>query len=468
MYTEMYDAITFDHCCNIFKLYFKWTYSKLAEALHCNERTLQRWRKHNTYNSLRGSNYALLFQLFETACVENKVNPTKLLIEYFNLPSAYLNEDYEKIKRLIIQNLNTKLDNQSSLTLNTKTYTSHFSPSSFILHRLNSNKKIKSICMAFHSGWDWLKKNEKRRIMDQINDLGIQLCVLVNHKDAIQDIAESMLNKELKKYYIGYNQGIRQWAVCETTMDHLELRISNYPIMRRCYVIRYEDGSYEVFKKNYTYDHSFSMHGEYHHYTQYDQDGEIYNNEFSFLWNHAQTYETWRAHAPLEEEQLLPDNYILLYKRNKPGNKELNQQFVISKLSIHENNKAKLEVNISDELTTPFVIKKMEYFYTGKAKVAKNNIYLNLHDPNNSEQITLSFARPLHECNRYIGIMNALSPASHPVSFKCVCIQEDLVSNLNLEVILNLLQHHNEVWGDHLMIIEENDSSEFYSNAIFK
>lgn len=465
----VYEDISFDNFCNIFKIYFKWTYAELARSLNCNERTLQRWRKSNKYHSLHSSKYITLFRLLESKCKTINVDSARLLIEYFRLPKSFLNEDYEKIKSLIIYNLDLKLDASHSIIKPSASYSFNLSSIEFITNCIHKQKQIKSICMAFHSGWDWLKLIEKRKTIDLIDHMGIQLYVLVNHKDAIQKIAESMENKEVKKYYIGYNQGIRQWHICENALENLELRISNYPLMRRCYIVNYTDNSFEVIHQDYVYDHAFSSDGNnYRHYTNLDNNGSMFVNEFKFLWNHAYTYQQWRTITPLEDEvKLEPGSYVLLYKKNNCDDKQLNQRFVISKLSIMKDNKVSLEVNISSELTYPLIKNTIEYLYTGKAKITKNNIYITLYDSYNTEQVTISLVRPLHECNRYIGIMNALTQAAHPVAYKCVCFEEEKISNINLEVILDLLQHQNRAWDNHLMIIEENDSSSFYSNAIF-
>ena len=471
MFTAVYDKITFDNFCNIFKIYFNWTYTKLSEVLNCNERTLQRWRKYNKYHALDSSNYIILLHTFENTCKQNNMDPKKILIEFFFLPQVYVNESYENITKLIIYNLSIKLDN-NDIASNEVMSTLKFDlkPYEIIANRLNGDKKIKSICMAFHSGWDWLKNSTKRRIIDKINDMGIKLNVISNDKKAIEYIAQSMGSCHMQKFYIGFDQGIHQWAICQNALKHLELRISSYPIMRKVYIINYQDNTYEMFLRNYIYDYSPEYEDEvYSHYSNLDENGKDYKREFNFLWNHALTYNKWRALNPIENDELLkPTEYILLYRKNNCKDEDIENRFIVSKLIIKDNNKITLEVNRYSKLTTPLITNKMEYLLNGTAKVTKYNIYITLYDTSLAEQINITLVRPLHECDRYIGIMVALTQSAHPIAYKCVCIQENMISNINIETILDVLNHNNQAWEDHLMIIEDRDSSIFYSNIIFK
>ena len=468
MYIEAYENITFDNFCNIFKIYFKWTYSKLAQSLNCSERTLQRWRKDNKYDSLYSTNYAILFILLEKECKIIHIDPIKLIIEYFQLPSIYENADYEKVKRLVIYNLNIKLKKNEYIFKSEPSYTFNLPPTEFIFNCINRKKRIKSICMAFHSGWDWLKRVEKSKLIDQLNNMGIKLYILVNPNDVIDNITESMEKKEIRKYYIGYNQGIRQWSICENSLQNLELRISTYPIMRKCYIVRYYDDSFEIIEKEYIYDHSVSDKlNIYHHFTEFDDYGIFFNNEFNFLWNRAYTYKKWHSITPLEEKQLAPNNFLLLYKSQNTTNQDLNNQFIISELSIKEDNKVILKFNISNKLILPLVKNSTELIYTGKVKVADKNIYITLYDQNNCEQITISLVCSLHNHNRYIGIIDFLTPSARPSSYKCICIQEDIIKSIKLETCLELLQLNNET-NNYSIMITDKDIFTFYSNNIFK
>ena len=78
------------------------------------------------------------------------------------------------------------------------------------------------------------------------------------------------------------------------------------------------------------------------------------------------------------------------------------------------------------------------------------------------------FSRPLYDKERFLGIMTALSPNGQPVAFKCVCVSQSILQRLDIQQLKQILSNNNQEWNNTLMILEEKDINNFYSNRILE
>ncbi len=60
-----------------------------------------------------------------------------------------------------------------------------------------------------------------------------------------------------------------------------------------------------------------------------------------------------------------------------------------------------------------------------------------------------------------------LSPAMMPVCFKCICIPDDDIQNLDEDIVLTVLKHSNKEWNNNILALESYQANLFYSDAIF-
>ena len=273
------DSITLKNILLNIKHSFGLTYTKMAQELDVSTKTLNRWKDGNkTYKTLKKEDYKTLFTLLEQkgAC-ERDSDFVKMLQKWYSELLPYKTK--ADIKKVIQMSLDYHLNpipldeenNSSSIIVHAKEY---------ILSCLNNEKNIDNICMAFHSGWDWLKENEKNQLIELINERGITLRVIVNHRDAIRKIAKTMCDPKMAKHYLGFNEGIKKWNDLAIDLENFEFRISDYPIFRKIYIINYKDGTSEARMRDYVYDYATEYDEVAIHLTHNDSSLHIFQQEF--------------------------------------------------------------------------------------------------------------------------------------------------------------------------------------------
>lgn len=460
-----YDEITFQNIILLLNQKLGISLNQIAEDLSISIKTLTRWRKGSPYHSL---NYFLLFQSIERACKKNDLDFLTVLTETF--PILHHCHGEKNIKHTVENTLREHLgQNISSDNISIKKHI--YESKSFIEHILKNGKEIESIYMSFHSGLNWLKNKGKGKLLEQINQRGIKLYVIVNDQNSIGKIIKTMTNPDMEKFYISLNQGIIQWNKCVSELTYINFRISDYPILRKLYLVNYKDGTSEALTRDYVYDFCADSNHEYEniYLTDSDLSLNLFRKEFDFLWDSALTYDNWSALSPKKEELVPPGKYILLYLTHRnPFNSYENPEknFIISTLQIGNSNNVKLEVNVAKTLSSTIPSYEPEYTYYGNIKLTRHTIYMQLFDELELEQVSISINRPLHDKKRFLGIMTALSPQAQPVAFKCALLKEELIKNIDMKKLTELLKCKNNNWGKHLMILEEQDINCFYSNQI--
>lgn len=465
-------SIDFDSICVMIKRDLSINYTKLASELRLDTKTISRWRSGKVpYKALSKIEYKPLFDLIEKSCIDQGKKFSSLLVSWF--PDLKNYNDDDTLKSIIKKSLDYHINNNVENPPCDESYEHNNINDSidFFNSCLDNNKGIDNICMSFHSGWNWIKNKKRNRLLEKIDNLGIKIRIITNHSSAISKIAESMADPQEEKYYIGFDEGIKQWNKCASSLTNLEHRISDYPILRRAYIINYKDGSSEALIRNYIYTFFYSNIDKGNViFNSMDPLLKVYQQEFNYLWNKALCYPQWIKVFSTQKETLSSNKYIMLYLPHSKFdyNKD---NFIISILQISKNNEVKLDVNIADSLTPKLSFKSPEYTYYGSSKMTRNNIFMTLFDKSMTEQVSISIIRPLYEQNRLLGIMTALSPQAQPVAFKFACIDSSIYNKIDFQLLKRILDKNNQnnrIWESNLMILEEQDISLFYSNQIFK
>jgi hypothetical protein len=468
MSLPLIEEISLYNICLMISKKLNINYTQIASSIGCDTRTIARWRTGKVpYKTLSALEYRPLFEIIESACKNNGIDFVSLLTSWY--PDLNVYHEKEEIKSVIKFNLDYQINGmkQNAIIPIKESSPNTYHVKEFLESCIQNDKSITSICMAFFSGWDWIKEKEKSLLLEQIDKLGINLRIIVNHHAAINKIAKSMKNPRFKKFYMGYNEAIQQWAKYTAEFNHLEFCISDYPILRKIYIVNYKDGSSEALVRNYAYDFSSDHDLANIHLNNNDYFMNIYKQEFEYLWKNAISFENWLKVLPKQEELFPSGEYLLLYLSHKKE-RDNDSDFTISALQVGENNNVKLDVNIADKLAPELTLKNPEYSYHGSIKMTRTNIYMTLFDDVSTEQISITICRsPLYEQNRFLGILTGLSPQAQPIACKCACIERSVLPNLNIQVLRQILSNHNKYWRKSLMILEENDINTFYSNSIF-
>lgn len=277
------------------------TYEAMALELGCASSTIRHWRKgESAYSELAAGNYEQLFSLFETS------NDRENLIRYtslFNRMGLESLETTENMKKIIRNSLRYHYDLQ--VNKNTRNMEESIDFLTSCLKNETKQKKIKSVDMAFHSGWNWVKYTKKRKFILQelIKDRGINIRVLVNDDACIKNIAQTMSNPDDFDFYTSFDNVINQWNELSQNTEKFNLRISPFPIMRRVFIVTYSDGQVEAMVRHYAY----NFWGEIPSCAKIYLDDndyylDVFKNEFEYLWENAQSYDEWNSNKRVPDE----------------------------------------------------------------------------------------------------------------------------------------------------------------------
>lgn len=331
---------------------------------------------------------------------------------------------------------------------------------------IENNLPIKCVKIAAHTGWKWFEDRERTDLLTELAKSNISIQVIGNPSSpTMHKIAGAMSNSVDELRYMGFNNTLSKWHDYEQAFPSISLRVTTYPVLRQTLIVEFEDGTSKAFIRDYTYGSPVEHTSPHKQISSSNPDYKYYKNEFEFLWENAETYETWHNSLPEPEESIQSNNYILLYPSHARTDSSIRNvsNWIYSALSINSDNTASLKVNISNSFES---IKHWEYSYTGSLKLTRNNIFISLVDNECQEKIHISLARPLHHKDRFLGIMTGLSPSGQPVAFKCACIGRSILPNLDYEILYELLCNHNKEWKDTLLVLENQDINLFYSDKI--
>ena len=76
--------------------------------------------------------------------------------------------------------------------------------------------------------------------------------------------------------------------------------------------------------------------------------------------------------------------------------------------------------------------------------------------------------RPVGDLGRYIGLFLALSSNLVPICIKIACFRDgiDLDSDVNKDLLKNILMSNNVNWENNMLIVEEQQKHLFYSDEM--
>ena len=456
---KLFESITFDGFCTLLKRY-KRTYENIARSINCVERTLRRYRKgEEPYISLSEDKYDGLFKCLEKECKSSGEDIIQVIVDFFGLPIDYLKKEYSELKSVIIYNLD--------YGIRSKVDELPFGSKNLLQECFQNKEAIESIRMAFHSGWEFWEDRKMRNLLKVLNNSGIIIQIIANPDSAVRQIAMAMRDPHLIDEYIGFNETLSKWAERANMLDNLYFRVSEYPILRKIYIVKYKDGSKKALFRDYVYGYAPDVNTAFIQLSDNDPSLTIFEREFDFHWQKSKTYPDWILNLPKQEEIMPSKNYILLYLSHQKNNCNNNplSEFVVSSLSIEEDNNITLYANVSENNA---IYTNSEYTYHGKLKLTRNNIFMSLCDQTDQEHISILFSRPLYDKERFLGIMTALSPNGQPVAFKCVCVSQSILQRLDIQQLKQILSNNNQKWNNTLMILEEKDINNFYSNRILE
>ena len=461
--------VTFANFVDVFKNFpdFDLDYTKIAIECKTTERTLLRWRT-GKYKTMKNMHYTPLFKLLEEK-FRRENERVVFLVDAFHMPRQYRNIGYDDLKGIIIRTLDDRLAETDTVSDTQQDHNMIAAQSikKFINRCLDKRISIKSISMAFHSGWYWWDDHEMTKLLKKIDFAGIKIRVMANSASTIKQIAMAMRDSELTDFYLGFDETLAKWHEWEESkLKNLDFRICGYPLFRKIVIVEYVDGAKEALFRDYVYAYGDSTNESNMKLTERDPSMDIFQREYEFLWGKSVKYSLWYSSQPEKEEIMEPGNYLFFQLSHSAEKEDNGNDFVVSGLSIGNNNSATLYMNVMDS-TRPFTRDNAEYIYSGMVRLAGNIVFMNLIDEDHQEQVNISL-KAFKGKERYIGITTGLSTGYQPVAFKCACLSKTLLSKIDFQKLKEVLSQHNREWGDNLMILEERDIDLFFSNRIMK
>ena len=339
----------------------------------------------------------------------------------------------------------------------------------FLQECLKAPSPVIAIKLAAHTGFAWYNNNQKNAFLKDLALQGINIQVIGNSQTPImQKIMSTMKDPEQAMDYFSANTALARWHTYEKTYPSIKLRVcEDYPILHQSLIVEFEDGSIKALIQDYTYGSYPRKESEYYRIVSSEKLIHRYISEFEYLWNHSKIYSDWLTSLPEPEEHIEPCNYILMYPAHALHNND-SPQWIYSDLAFGKNNSVTLHSNIVNPHNTLDAEEDYEYSYQGHAEILKDNIYVTLYDEHRRERINISFARPMNNMNRLIGILTGLDPQGYEhVAFKCICIKASLLSKIDYEVLETLLSNNSTIWQNNTLVLERKDIQRFYSKQIF-
>lgn len=399
-----------------------------------------------------------LFELLKNNSGGNSASFIATMKRWYPLLSIYNNED--EILNIIKANLT------GTVSVAPQMHSHTVSSKQFIKTCMEHDSPITCIKMAAQTGWRWFDDHERTELLTTLAKKQIPFQFIGNPTSpTMKMIARAMRDPSKELRYMGINSTLSKWHDYEKAYPSIQLRVTDYPILRQTLIVQFADNTSRALIRDYAYGSPVELVSPHKQVFQNNPDFVYYDTEFNFLWNNSQTYDQWYATLPEPEETLEPGNYILLYLSHANITEDDNK-WIFSALSISGQNTASLKVNINERIESIDSAKYWEYSYQGNLKLTRNIIFISLYDDSQQEEINISLVRPLHAKDRFIGIMSALSPSGQPVAFKCACVGRSLLPRMDYRLLKKLLGHDNNEWGKDLLVIENQDINMFYSDRI--
>ena len=403
--------------------------------------------------------YDLLFSAIKADAGGRPRDFVKLMVKWYPALAAFATES--DIKSVVTANL--KGTASPSVKLPTPAHP-RMSSKLFLQSCMERSSAVSGVKMAYQTGWLWLEDQDRTELLIGLAESGVPIQVIANPESVIKDIAYTMSDPDLILRYKGFNETLFGWNKYECAYDSIRLRISKYPIMRRTLIVSFEDGTSTALLGEYAYGSPSKKAPPYRIMNSDEESYAFYEDEFNFLWERAKTFTEWILSLPEKEEFMKPENYLLIYLSHE---KESDEKWKFSVLSVEENNTAKLRVNISEPADAAKDDAAFGYSYQGRVRLTPYNIFISLSDEARREEVNISLSRMLHSGGRFLGIMTGVSLSGQPAAFKCACIDRASISKINFDVLREVLGQHNREWSDSLMITESQDINLFYSDRLF-
>ena len=79
------------------------------------------------------------------------------------------------------------------------------------------------------------------------------------------------------------------------SLEHLHLRICTTPILRKLYLVTYEDGATHALYRDYIYNYTEDMRSSKHSFELLENHPQlaIFKEEFEYLWKQSISFSEW-------------------------------------------------------------------------------------------------------------------------------------------------------------------------------
>lgn len=174
---------------------------------------------------------------------------------------------------------------------------------------------IKRIRMAAHTGWSFFDNPDKRKILKDLLEKGIEIQFIGNiPTPETREILTAMRDPGRELDYRGLNNTFAEWKRYETRFSNLHVLVSTlYPLLHQVYFVEFDSENVSgrnekeschdlLFVRNYTYGTSDKKPVAQEPILSDSAEYDYYRTEYDFLWEHAVSYDEWIRSVPATEE----------------------------------------------------------------------------------------------------------------------------------------------------------------------
>ena len=464
MNSQSESEISLNSIADHFKDSFDITRGNFSEKVFGYQERISRIIKYQAEHKITDKQYQIMFDYIKEESGGSAADFIEKMHEWFPELSKF------KTEKAIIRKVRSELEREAiddNIILLEDT-PANLSTIEFVRFCTKNISSIKNLYLAAQTGWEWHDNKELNSVLTELSKSGKHIVVITNPEtETTKNIADATKDEKIDLRYMSLNDTLARWHKYEERYRNIELRVSLIPFLHQTVMITLEGNTAYALVKDYIYGSPVGCTSPRIFKKDKDSDFDHFYKEFSYLRNRAKSYTEWLKSEPVIHEEMPTKDYVLLYPVHKDATSNM-RCWVFSALTVHKNNSASLKVNMSDSYKSFNQTKPCEYEYHGKIKLSGKMIFFTMTDAKQTEHISISFTRPIKDNDSFIGVLTGLSPGGVPVSYKCACFSEEVLSQINYENLFRLLAINNTEFQNNLIKIDSDDIDEFYSDRIFE
>lgn len=386
-----------------------------------------------------------MLDMIDKHAMEKNLSLARVLGKWY---PELLSVDGNELVRLIVEaNLTRKADG----TMEEFQEKSQFTGSRDFLEKcMKQPSGIKTVKMAYHSGWIWFDDRSRTEILKKLAEKGAAIRMIANPESVMEEVSKSLEDPSQRLRYKGFDQTLAEWHKYEEEYRKaygsgtLMLKVSMNLLLHKMIIVSFNDGTETAWTRDYLYGTPNHESMPSRIISGADNEFPYYRQEYEHLWKVSPTYSEWLKTLPRKQEKMTPGIYRIWYLTGKTDGSDedrknfmkKNERFSRMLLTVNENNQALLDPE--EGVTTERGRSDSKNVYEGDIIFIGNRIFMALTESRSLDVISLSLLAA-SDRDRFCGIVVKNSPLGQPVAYKCACIRDADMPYINRRVLEAIL-----------------------------